>query len=261
MAEPLFPHGGVAFIGAGPGDPDLLTVKAARLIGQADLVLYAGSLVSPAVVALARADARVVDSAPLSLAETHALLVATARQGGLAARVHTGDPSLFGALSEQARLLDADGIPYTVVPGVTSAAAAAAAFGVSVTEPEATQTLILTRLAGRTPMPPGESLASLAGHGASLAVYLAAGNPEGLAEALRQGGLAGETPVAVAHRLGWPGEKRFWATIDTLVQTVRAAAIDRQTLFLVLPGLGRGVPSHLYDPSFGHGFRPAREDG
>jgi precorrin-4/cobalt-precorrin-4 C11-methyltransferase len=260
MPEALFPNGGVAFVGAGPGDPELLTVKAARLIGQADLVLYAGSLVPPGVVALARAGAQVVDSAPLNLDETHALLVATVRQGGLAARVHTGDPSLYGAVSEQIRLLVADGIPYMVVPGVTSAAAAAAAFGVSFTEPEATQTLILTRQAGRTPMPPGESLAELARHGASMAVYLSAGDPEGVAQALGEGGLPGDTPVAVAHRLGWPGEKRRLATIETLAQTVRAEGMDRQTVFLVLPGLGRGTTSKLYDPSFGHGFRPARED-
>ncbi len=260
MPEALFPNGGVAFVGAGPGDPELLTVKAARLIGQADLVLYAGSLVPQGVVALARDGAQVVDSSPLSLDETHALLVATVRQGGLAARVHTGDPSLYGAVSEQIRLLVADGIPYMVVPGVTSAAAAAAAFGVSFTEPEATQTLILTRQAGRTPMPPGESLAELARHGASMAVYLSAGDPEGVAQALVEGGLPGDTPVAVAHRMGWPGEKRRLATIDTLAQTVRAEGMDRQTVFLVLPGLGRGTASKLYDPSFGHGFRPARED-
>lgn len=260
MAEALFPHGGVAFIGAGPGDPDLLTVKAARLIGQADLVLFAGSLVPPAVVALARAEAKVVDSAPLSLEETHALLAATARAGGLAARVHTGDPALYGAVAEQARLLDAEGIPYIVVPGVTSASAAAAAFGVSFTEPEATQTLILTRLAGRTPVPSGQSLAELARHGASMAVYLSAGDPEGVARALTEGGLPGDTPVAVAHRLGWPGEKRRLATIDTLARTVRQEGMGRQTVFLVLPGLGRGAASKLYDPSFGHGFRPARDD-
>lgn len=259
MPDALFPTGGVAFVGAGPGDPELLTVKAARLIGRADLVLYAGSLVSPDIVALAGETARVIDSAPLSLDQTHALLVETVRQGGLAARVHTGDPSLYGALSEQIRLLQADDIPYVVVPGVTTASAAAAAFGVSVTEPEATQTLILTRLAGRTPMPPGEDLADLARHGASLAVYLSAGDPEGLTAALRAAGLPGDTPVAIAHRLGWPGEKRLWATVDSLAQTVRSADIGRQTLFLVLPGHGRGGQSKLYDPSFGHGFRPARD--
>lgn len=252
---------GVYFVGAGPGDPELLTVKAARLIGRADLVLYAGSLVSPDVVALAGQAARVVDSAPLTLAETHALLVATVRAGGLAARVHTGDPALYGALSEQIRLLEADAIPYQVIPGVTSASAAAAAFGVSFTEPETTQTVMLTRLAGRTPVPPEESLASLARHRTTLAIYLSAGDPEGVATALREGGLPGDTPIAIAHRLGWPGEKRLWATLDTLASTTRQAGLDRQTLFLVLPGHGQQTCSKLYDPSFGHGFRPARDDG
>ncbi len=250
----------VYFIGAGPGDPDLLTVKAARIIGRADLVLFAGSLVSPGVVALAGENAQVVDSAPLTLAETHALLVRTVRQGGLAARVHTGDPTLYGAVAEQARLLEAEGIPFAVIPGVTSAAAAAAAFGVSFTVPEATQTLILTRLAGRTPVPAGEDLADLARHQAAMAVYLSAGDPEGVARALRQGGYPGHTPVAVAHRLGWPGETLRWATIDTLAAVTRREHLDRQTIFLVLPGLGRDGASKLYDPSFGHGFRPARDD-
>ncbi len=251
----------VYFIGAGPGDPELLTVKAARIIGQADLVLYAGSLVSPGVAALAKPEAQVVDSSPLTLAETHALLARTARTGGLAARVHTGDPALYGAVAEQARLLEAEGIDYAIVPGVTSASAAAAAFRVSFTVPEATQTLILTRLAGRTPMPPGQSLAELARHGASLAIYLSAGDPEGVAQALRSGGYVGDTPVAVAHRLGWPGEHCFWATVDTLAELVRQAGIDRQTIFLVLPGQGRETASKLYDPAFGHGFRPAQGDG
>lgn len=250
----------VYFIGAGPGDPELLTVKAARIISQADLVLYAGSLVSPAIVALARDDARVVDSAPLTLAETHALLVQTAGQGGLAARVHTGDPALYGAVAEQARLLNAANIHYAVIPGVTSASAAAAAFGVSFTVPEATQTLILTRLAGRTPMPPGESLADLARHQAAMAVYLSAGDPKGVAEALTHGGYPGDTPVAIAHRLGWPGEILLWATVDTLAATTQQAGLDRQTIFLVLPGLGQGTGSKLYDPSFSHGFRPARDN-
>ena len=250
----------IFFIGAGPGDPELLTVKAARLIGEADLVLYAGSLVSPGIVALARADARVVDSASLTLAETHALLLDVVRRGGLVARVHTGDPALYGAIAEQARLLDADAVPYAVIPGVTSASAAAAAFGVSFTVPEATQTLILTRLAGRTPMPPGEALADLARHQAAMAIYLSAGDPEGVAAALIAGGYPGDTPVAVAHRLGWPGEICLWASVATLAATTRQAGLDRQTIFLVLPGLGRGSDSKLYDPSFAHGFRPARND-
>jgi precorrin-4/cobalt-precorrin-4 C11-methyltransferase len=248
----------VVFIGAGPGDPDLLTVKAARIIGQADLVLFAGSLVSPDVAALAGPGARVADSSGLTLAETHALLLDTAGRGGLAARVHTGDPALYGAVAEQTRLLDAAGVAWEIVPGVTTASAAAAAFRVSFTVPEATQTLILTRLAGRTPMPPGEGLADLARHGAAMAVYLSAGDPEGVRQALLAGGYPGHTPVAVAHRLGWPGERLFWASLADLPDRVRQARADRQTIFLVLPGLDADGVSKLYDPTFAHGFRPAR---
>lgn len=248
--------GRVVFIGAGPGDPDLLTVKAARYIARADLVLYAGSLVSPAVVALARPEAKVVDSSPLTLAETQALLLETVTAGGLAARVHTGDPSLYGAVAEQARLLAAAGIDWEIVPGVTTASAAAAAFRVSFTVPEATQTLILSRLAGRTPMPAGEDLAELARHGASMAIYLSAGDPEGLRTALLAGGYPGHTPVAVAHRLGWPGERLFWSSLAELPQRVRQARAERQTIFLILPARDRDGVSKLYDPGFAHGFRP-----
>ena len=248
----------VSFIGAGPGDPDLLTVKASRAIAAADLVLYAGSLVSPGIVALAKPGARVVDSASLALDETHALMAAAARRGERVARVHTGDPALYGAIAEQAALLTADGIAYEIIPGVTSASAAAAAFAVSFTVPEITQTLILTRLAGRTPMPPGEGLADLARHQAAMAVYLSAGDPEGVAAALLAGGYPPETPVALAHRLGWPGEKRLWTTVAALAETVRRENIDRQTVFLVLPGLGHATVSKLYDPAFTHACRTGR---
>jgi precorrin-4/cobalt-precorrin-4 C11-methyltransferase len=248
----------VYFIGAGPGDPELLTIKAGRILAAADLVLYAGSLVSPGVVALAKPAAELVDSSALTLGETHALLCGCVAKGGLAARVHTGDPALYGAIAEQMALLEAEGIPCAVIPGVTSASAAAAAFGVSFTAPEVTQTLILTRLAGRTPMPPGESLADLARHQAAMAVYLSAANPEGLAEALLAGGYPPQTPVALAHRLGWPGEKRLWTTVAELAATVRRENIDRQTVFLVLPGQGCTTVSRLYDPDFAHACRPAR---
>ena len=162
-------RGKVYFIGAGPGDPELLTLKGRRLICEADLVLYAGSLVPPELVACAKASARVEDSAPLCLEETHALMRDCALSGGMVARVHTGDPSLFGAVREQARLLDADGIPWEIVPGVSAAFAAAAAGKVSFTVPETTQSLIVTRLDGRTPVPEKERLKELAAHGASLA--------------------------------------------------------------------------------------------
>ncbi len=256
MNTPLKPSVQVAFVGAGPGDPDLITVRGRRVIREADLVLYAGSLVPPEVVACARADARVEDSAPMTLEETHALMVETVRAGGLVARVHTGDPSLYGAVREQAALLERDGIGYRVIPGVTAAFAAAAAAGVSFTLPERTQSLIITRLEGRTPVPEREHLRRMARHGASMAVYLSAGDPEGVARELREGGYSGRTPVVVAHRVGWPDERVLFATLDTLSKTVSREGITRQAVFLVLPGQDEpSTPSRLYSGDFQHGFR------
>lgn len=246
----------VHFIGAGPGDPELITVKGQRLIREADLVVYAGSLVPPEIVSEARSDAKVIDSAPLNLEETHALLAETARRGGLCARVHTGDPSLFGAVREQMALLDRDGIPYAVVPGVTAAFAAAAAASASFTVPERCQSLVITRTPGRTPMPEGERLADLARHGSSLAVYLSAGAVEHIREELLAAGLEPETKVIAAHRVGWPGENVVDTTVDDLPDTVREHGMTRQTVFLILPGeLAGETRSKLYDASFAHGFR------
>ena len=157
----------VSFVGAGPGDPELLTIKGRKAIEEASLVLYAGSLVPPDVVACAAPGVPVVDSAPLTLEQCHDLVRRTALAGGPVARVHTGDPSLYGALREQARLLDQDGIPWRVIPGVTAACAAAAAAGVTFTVPEVTQSLIITRMEGRTPVPEREALHLLAAHGTS----------------------------------------------------------------------------------------------
>ena len=249
-------RGKVWFIGAGPGDPELITVKGRRLISEADLVLYAGSLVPVEVVACAKTGARVIDSAPLNLDETHALLRETALSGGMAARVHTGDPMIYGAVREQAALLDRDGIPWAVVPGVSAVFAAAAAAGVSLTVPERVQSLAVTRLDGRTPVPEGQRVADYARHGASLAVYLSAGEPGILAEELRQGGLAGDTPVLLAHRVGWPDEKLVRTALDDLETAVRELGFTRQTVFLVLPGeKGEGPPSRLYAKGFSHGYR------
>ncbi|MBG0777697.1 MAG: precorrin-4 C(11)-methyltransferase [Desulfovibrionaceae bacterium] len=251
--------GSVAFIGAGPGDPDLITVRGRRLIRRAALVLYAGSLVPREIVAQAAPNAVVRDSAPMSLEETHALIMATVRAGGDVARVHTGDPALYGAIREQIDLLEREGVPCEVVPGVTAAFAAAARAKVSLTVPGRSQTVILTRAPGRTPMPEAENLADLARHGAAMAVYLSAAEPEAMADALRTGGLAPETPVIVAHRVGWDGEFLQRTTLEHAPALVRERAITRQTLFLVLPGED-GAPhrSHLYDPDHPHLFRPAR---
>ncbi len=246
----------VYFVGAGPGDPELITVRGRRAIREADLVLYAGSLVPREVVACARSDARVEDSSSMTLEETHALMAETVRAGGLVARVHTGDPSLYGAVREQMVLLERDGIAYRVIPGVTVAFAAAAAAGVSFTLPERTQSLIITRITGRTPVPDRERLKEMARHNASMAVYLSAGNPEGVVRELREGGFPGHTPILVAHRVGWPDERLHAARLDTLLETVTREGIERQAVFLVLPGQDEEAAfSRLYSRDFHHGFR------
>ncbi len=259
MADPA--AGRVAFIGAGPGDPELLTLKGARLIAEADLVLYAGSLVPEAVIAGARAGARVEDSSPMTLEQTHALLMDTVRAGGLAARVHTGDPALYGAVREQIAWLERDGAAWEIVPGVTSASAVAAEAGVSFTVPGGSQSLVLTRTGARTGMPEGQSLASFAAHGCAMAVYLSAANADEVRRQLLDGGMPPHTRVVVGHKVGWPGGSVAETTVDGLAEAVRQAGITRQALFLVLPDHGRDTRSHLYDPGRGHGFRPGPGEG
>ena len=251
--------GKVFFIGAGPGDPELVTIKGQRLIREADLVLYAGSLV-PEVVACARKDAWVEDSSPLCLEETHALMRACALAGGMVARVHTGDPALYGAVREQARLLEKDGIPWEVVPGVSAAFAAAAAGKVSFTVPEVTQSLVITRLEGRTPVPERERLRQLAAHGTSLALYLSASEPDRIqAELLSV--LPPETPVLCAYRVGWPDQRLIWANTETLADVIREQGFTRQTVFLILPGQTCADDrSKLYDADFTHGWRNSGEE-
>lgn len=249
----------VSFVGAGPGDPELLTIKGRKAIAEADLVLYAGSLVPRAVVDCARPGALVLDSAPLTLEESHARICETALAGGLVARVHTGDPTLYGALREQTALLDAAGIPWRVIPGVTAACAAAAAAGVSFSIPGLSQSLILCRTTGRTPVPERESLASLASHHTALAVYLSAQAAGRMAEELATE-LPPTTPIFCAQRVGWPDERLVWTTLAELASCVERNGLERQTIFLVLPGEKSSqetkTRSRLYAPDFSHGWRP-----
>lgn len=249
----------VYFIGAGPGDPGLVTVRGQALIEQADLVLYAGSLVPEALVARAKPGARVVDSAPLSLDETHALMRDTVRAKGLVARVHTGDPSLYGSMREQMALLEQDGISYAVVPGITAALATAALAQVSLTVPEITQSLIITRLAGRTPVPKQEQLRALASHGTSMAIYLSAGKTSELTRELRAAGLPDTTTIVVGHKVGHPQEQVLRTTLADLEQLMAKHQFSRQVMFLVLPGEAAPVTkSRLYAADFGHEFRVPR---
>ncbi len=252
----------VFFIGAGPGDPELLTIKAQRLIQEADLVLYAGSLVPREILTWAKNGSQILDSSGMTLEQTHAALVQCAHKGGKAARVHTGDPSLYGAILEQMRLLQQENIACQVVPGITAAFAAAAKAALSFTVPEQTQTLIFTRMTGRTPVPEKERLRDLAAHHCSLAIYLSASLVQDMVQELRIGGLPDTTPICVGSSIGWPAEDLLWTDLKNLEQEVAGRGITRQVVFLVLPGQeeSQSRASRLYSPEFSHGFRSARAE-
>jgi precorrin-4/cobalt-precorrin-4 C11-methyltransferase len=254
----------VYFIGAGPGAADLITVRGARLLGDAEVVVYVGSLVDRALVQTYAPQAEVHDSAGLTLAETTRLLAEAVAAGKRAVRLHTGDPSLYGAIQEQMCELDRLGIGYQVVPGVTSAFAAAAVLKQELTLPELSQTVIITRLAGRTPVPERERLAEIARIGATLVIYLSVGMIEEVVAELLQGAYSTETSVAVVARASWPDELVIEGTLDDIAGKVRTAGIDRQAVILVGDVLsarrdGLGAVSRLYAADFAHGYR-GRQD-
>ena len=230
--------GMVWFVGAGPGDPELITVKGRRLLAAADFILYADALIPRSLLAEAKPAARIADSSSLSPAEAHAMLCASAHAGETAVRLHPGDGGLYGSMREQKLLLDAQGIPTAVVHGISAAFAAAAAAGVGFTVPGTTQSLVMTRLRGLAPVPEGQRLRDYARHGGSLAVYLSAGDPELLAGELRAGGVPEETPVVVAARIGRPEERIARVTLADLVRTMEREEFSRQTIVLILPGEG-----------------------
>jgi precorrin-4/cobalt-precorrin-4 C11-methyltransferase len=258
------PTGQVWFIGAGPGAEDLITLRGHRLIAEADLVLYAGSLVPVETVSHAKSNAVLRDSSSMTLDETHALIKKFALRGQNTARVHTGDPSLYGALLEQTRLLDRDSIAWSVVPGVTAAFAAAAVAGQSLTLPIARQTLVLTRLPGKTVVPHAESLRALAVTGAALAIYLSAEQARELQTELLAVGLDPATKIIVGHRVTWPDETVETARLDKLADFMRHRNFSRQVVFLVLPGetldpnAEPAASSRLYAPGFTHAFRKSK---
>ncbi len=248
----------VHFIGAGPGDPELLTLKAQRLIRACPVCLYAGSLVPAAVVAEAPSGARVLDTASMTLGQTHAEIVAAHGAGLDVARVHSGDPSLYGAIAEQIRLLRRDGIPYDVTPGVPAYAAAAAALGRELTIPEVAQSIVLTRMAMKsTSMPPNETLEAFARTGATLAIHLGIRALREIERVLVPH-YGADCPVVVAYRVGWPDEAFLHGTLSDIHAKVRAAKITRTALVLVGPALGHaeGPDSALYDPARPHVLRP-----
>ncbi|MDR1036327.1 MAG: precorrin-4 C(11)-methyltransferase [Deltaproteobacteria bacterium] len=253
----------VIFVGAGPGDPDLITVAGRKALEEADLIVTAGSLVNPGILACRKGSSRVEDSAPLDLAAIVRLLADGWKAGERVVRLHTGDPSLYGAVREQFELLKAEGVPYRVIPGVTAAMAAAAQIGLEYTLPEVTQTLILTRVQGRTPMPPGEDLESLCSHRASLALYLSAAEGAEVSRIL-SAAYGPDSPVALLYRATWPDAREIWTTAGGLKATLDAEGLDRHTIMLCGPAVaalrtGADAPkSRLYDASFTHGFREGK---
>ena len=250
----------VYFIGAGPGDAELITVKGARLLREADVVVYAGSLVDRELVRVYAPDAEVWDSAAMTLEQTTGVLVRAVVDGRRAVRLHTGDPSIYGAIQEQMAELDRAGVPYEVVPGVTSAFAAAASLRQELTLPEVSQTVVITRLEGRTPVPERERLTEVARLGATLVVYLSVSMIDRVVADLLQGAYTTDTPVAVVCRASWPDELVIEGTLGDIAAKVVAARIDRQAVILVGDVLrarreGMKARSLLYDKDFSHGFR------
>lgn len=257
--------GTVWFVGAGPGDPALITVKGRDLIARAGAILFAGSLVNEAATRWAPPGCVIVDSKDMTLEQMAAWLITQASRCDIVVRLQTGDPSLYGALIEIVQPLDAASVPVAVVPGVSSAMASAAAAVESLTLPELTQTAIFTRVEGRTPMPAGEDLAALAAHRTTLCIFLSITLLHKVQAGLRQAGWPDDAPMLVVHKASWPGEERIVrGTLATIKQQCRDAGIVSQAMVIASPTLGaRHWPeltrSKLYDPSFSHRFRKATQ--
>ena len=248
----------VFFVGAGPGDPELITVKGQRLLREADVIIYAGSLVNPEILSWARADTVVHNSAGMTLDEVIAVTADAVSQGKKVVRLHTGDPSIYGAIQEQMDRLDKLNISYQVVPGVSSFLAAAAALKQEYTLPDVSQTVIITRLEGRTPVPAKEKLALLASHQATMCIFLSVHLLDGVVKELLDGGYTLATPVAVVQKASWPDERIYRGTLGTIADTIRVAGIDRTAMIVVGECLNNEYSlSRLYAPEFGHMFRDA----
>lgn len=245
----------VTFIGAGPGDPELLTIKGKKRIDEADVIIYAGSLVNPQVLADAKKDAKIYNSATMNLDEVIEVMKDAEEKGLKTARVHTGDPAVYGAHREQMDRLDALGISYEVIPGVSSFLATAAVLKKEYTLPGVSQTVILTRMEGRTPMPPKEKLLDLAKHNATMIIFLSVGMLDEMSEILRQA-YREETPVAVVYKATWEDQKIVYGDLTNIAQRVKEAGIQKTALTVVGDFLGDEYElSRLYDKTFTTEFR------
>lgn len=248
----------IYFVGAGSGAPDLITVRGARLLSEADVIVYAGSLVNPALLDYKKDGCEVYNSAKMTLEEVIAVMAPAAKAGKTVVRLHTGDPCVYGAHREQMDELDKRGIPYEVCPGVSSFCGAAAALKAEYTLPNVSQSVILTRMEGRTPVPEKEQIEAFAAHGATMVIFLSAGQLPRLSERLIAGGYAPDTPAAIVYKATWPDEKVVRTTVGGLVEAGAREGITKTALITVGGFLGTEYErSKLYDPTFTTEFREA----
>lgn len=248
----------VHFVGAGPGAVDLITLRGARLLAEADVIIYAGSLVNPELLNNRKNGCKIYNSASMTLEEVLSVMKSAHTENCEVVRLHTGDPSLYGAIREQMDALTALGIPYDVTPGVSSFSGAAAALQAEYTLPDVSQTVIITRAEGRTPVPEKEQLRSLAAHQSTMVLFLSTGLLEKVEQELVAGGYSPETPAAIVYKATWPDEKVFRCTVATLTETARKNGIKQTALITIGNFLGQNYDrSKLYDPAFTHGCREA----
>lgn len=250
----------INFVGAGPGAVDLITVRGKALLEEADLIIYAGSLVNPGLLDYAKAGCRIMDSASMTLEEVLAAMKDAEERGEMTVRLHTGDPCLYGAIREQMDILDKWGIAYEYTPGVSSFSAAAAALKAEYTLPGVSQSVIITRTEGRTPVPERQTIIDYAAHSATMVIFLSTGLVEKLSKELIRGGYSADTPAAIVYKASWPEEKVFRCTVAGLAETAERAGLKNTALILVGPFLtGAYERSRLYDPDFSHTCRRAKE--
>ncbi len=248
----------VHFVGAGSGAVDLITVRGARLLSEADVVIYAGSLVNPELLQYCKKDCEIHDSAKLTLEQVIEIICAAEAQGKTTVRLHTGDSSIYGAVREQFDELEKHGFDYDVCPGVSAFCGAAASLKAEYTLPDVSQTVIITRMEGRTPVPEKEKIRSLAAHQATMVMFLSTGLLESLQSELMAGGYAPDTPAAIVYKATWPDERQFRCRLCDLAQTARENQITKTALIVVGGFLGENYDrSKLYDPGFTTEFREA----
>ncbi len=251
----------IHFVGAGSGAPDLITVRGKKFLEEADIIIYAGSLVNPQLLDYAKEGCQIYNSAKMTLEEVIQIMELGEKAQKLTVRLHTGDPCIYGAIREQMDILDEKGISYDYCPGVSAFCGAASALNLEYTLPEISQSVIITRMAGRTPVPKKESIESFAAHQATMVVFLSTGMLEELSRRLIEGGYTAETPAAIVYKATWEDEKKFVCTVGTLAQTARENNITKTALMIIgdVVSASDYDRSKLYDPAFTTEFRQATE--